>query len=443
MAKKKVAFVCVSCGAESPKWSGRCVSCGEWNSIVETDAEPKKITAENISFTKLSDISTDSRKRIITGINEFDLVCGGGIVPGAVTLIGGEPGIGKSTLALQVASKMKTLYVSGEESPQQIKHRAERLKISGSNITMTSNTIVEEIADIIMKDKPECVFIDSVQTISSISCQGPAGSVAQIRESTLRLSELAKKMDIPLFVIGHINKEGSIAGPKVLEHVVDTVLYFEGDFTHDFRILRAFKNRFGSVNEIGLFRMESSGLIEISDKNSIFLNPYSTESPGTAVCAAIEGSRTILFEVQSLVSFSSFSNPRRMADGFDLNRLILLIAVLEKHAACKLSQFDVFLNVAGGFQINETASDLAVAVSIASSYKEKPIPEKTGFLGEISLSGEIRPVSQALRRIQEFERNGFTKLFASEKESREISKSVFSGQVIPVRSVNRVIDFIF
>ncbi len=443
MAKNKICYVCVSCGAQSPKWSGKCDACGQWNSIVETDAEPKKITSENINFMKLSDVSADSQKRILTGINEFDLVCGGGIVPGAVTLIGGEPGIGKSTLALQVAAKMKTLYVSGEESPQQIRHRSDRLKISGKNIIITANTIVEEIESIIKKEKPECVFIDSVQTISTINCQGPAGSVTQIRESTLRLSELAKKMSIPLFLIGHITKEGSIAGPKILEHVVDTVLYFEGDFTHDYRILRAFKNRFGSVNEIGLFRMESSGLTEISDKNSIFLNPYSTASPGFAVCAAIEGSRTILFEVQSLVSFSSFSNPRRMADGFDLNRLILLIAVLEKHGACKLSQFDVFLNVAGGFQINETASDLAVAVSIASSSIEKPVPSKTGFLGEISLSGEIRPVSQAQRRAQEFERNGFTKLIVSDKDSRDITSAVFSGEIIPVRSIGKVLEVIF
>lgn len=442
MAKKKSAFVCVSCGTETPRWMGKCPSCSEWNSLVEIDKSENKSTANTpaADYRTLDEISADEQKRLLTQINEFDLVCGGGIVPGAVTLIGGEPGIGKSTLALQISTRFKTLYVSGEESPVQIKNRSERLNASKENISITTNTNVESIIKLIDEINPECIFIDSIQTVSSINNPGPAGSVAQIRESSVKLTDVAKKKNIPLFLIGHITKEGSIAGPKILEHIVDTVLYFEGDFTHDYRILRAFKNRFGSVNEIGIFRMSDRGLEEITDKNSVFLNPYSTNNPGIAVCAAIEGSRTILFEVQSLVSYSSFANPRRMADGFDLNRLIIITAVLEKHAALKMSNFDVFLNVAGGFSINETASDLAVAVSIASSYKEKSVPEKTGFLGEIALSGEIRPVSQPQRRIQEFMRNNFYTIILSEKDAVEAKKAGFEGAVVSVRTIIQALD---
>lgn len=442
MAKKKTSFVCVSCGAETPGWMGKCPSCSEWNTLVEIDKD-KKITDKKNSkadYKILKEIDTNEQKRLKTGIKEFDIVCGGGLVPGAVTLIGGEPGIGKSTLSLQISACFKTVYVSGEESPIQIKHRSDRLKIYKNNIFITTDTNVDAVIKLIEEVKPECVFVDSIQTISCYENPGPAGSVAQIRESAVRLTEIAKQYNIPIFLIGHITKEGSIAGPKILEHIVDTVLYFEGDFTHDYRILRAFKNRFGSVNEIGIFRMTDRGLEEIPDKNSVFLNPYATQNPGIAVCAAIEGSRTILFEVQSLVSYTSFSNPRRMADGFDLNRLILLIAVLEKHAALKMSNFDVFLNVAGGFSINETASDLAVAVSIASSYKEKSIPEKTGFLGEIALSGEIRPVSQPGRRIQEFIRNDFSTIILSEKDAKEANKAGFNGAIVSVRTIIQALD---
>ncbi|MDY6934995.1 MAG: DNA repair protein RadA [Spirochaetota bacterium] len=441
MAKKTKAFLCVSCGFELSKWFGRCPSCNEWNTIVEIDPKTPKnqVKAEVIP---LSSIDYNDISRIKTGIDEFDLVCGGGIVPGSTILIGGEPGVGKSTLALQIAHFINTLYISGEESPVQLRYRAERLKLNIEKIKVTSTTVVEDISNLIMSEGTECVIIDSIQTLCSIEVPGPIGSVGQIKESTSRLVEITKKTNIPIILIGHITKEGSIAGPKVLEHLVDTVLYFEGDFSKDFRMLRAFKNRFGSVNEIGLFRMTDKGLTEVSDKNSIFLNSYTSNSQGNAISVALEGSRTILFEVQSLVAFTNYSNPRRMSDGFDFNRLILIVAVLEKHGFLKLSSFDVFVNVAGGYHINETSADLAVAMSIASSLKEEPIPPMTGFLGEISLSGEVRPVSQCLRRIQELQRSGFRRIVLSIKDSKD-GINDYNGEIIGVRNISEVMEYLF
>lgn len=441
MAKKKSIFMCISCGNEYSKWLGKCPHCDEWNSIVET--EPSRLKESALKeVTPLSEVNTKGLARIKTGIEEFNLVCGDGMVPGSVILIGGEPGIGKSTLALQIAESFKTLYISGEESPIQIRHRAERLGINGSSIDVSSNTVVENIIKLIESEKPECVIVDSVQTLYIADVPGFVGSVSQIKESTSRLIEIAKRLNIPVLLIGHITKEGSIAGPKQLEHLVDTVLYFEGDNTREFRMLRAFKNRFGSVNEIGLFTMTDKGLREVTDKNSLFINPFASDAPGNAVSAALEGSRIILFEVQSLVTFTSFSNPRRMSDGFDLNRLILIIAVLEKHAMLKLSNFDVFINVAGGFQIDETSADLSVAMAIVSSLKNKAIPGGTGFLAEISLSGELRPVSQCQRRIQDFGRSGFQTVIISKKDEREARQS-FQGDIIGLDNIAEVIDYIF
>lgn len=440
MPKKKTVFLCVSCGYEHSKWLGKCPNCNEWNSIVETQSAPCPEKKETRTI-PLSAIHFDEIKRIMTGINEFDIVCGGGIVPGSVILISGEPGIGKSTLALQIAGSMKTLYISGEESPAQLRHRAQRLNIKTDNILVSSSTAAEEITALIETEKPACVIIDSVQTLYSSSIPGLTGSVSQIKESCSRLIETAKRTGIPVILVGHITKDGNIAGPKLLEHLVDTVLYFEGDFLKDFRLIRAFKNRFGSVNEIGLFRMTDSGLAEIKDKNTMFLNSFST-SPGSAVSSAIEGSRTILFEVQALVIPTNFSNPRRMSDGFDFNRLILLIAVLEKHGFLKLANYDVFINVAGGFQIKETSADLAIAMSIVSSLKDSPIPSDTGFLGEISLSGEIRPVSQYQRRIQEFSRSGFKRLVIAGNDSPDVFQD-FKGQISVVKTIYEAIDCIF
>ncbi len=447
MPKKKNIFVCISCGSEQSKWLGRCPVCGEWNSIVEAAApsahaaSPAHEPKEN-KIIPLSMIQSGELTRIKTGIGEFDLVCGGGIVPGSVILISGEPGIGKSTLALQIARSLKTLYVSGEESPVQLSHRANRLGIKTENILVSSNPCAEDISKAVKEERFDCVIVDSVQTLYSPDIPSSAGSVAQIRESSARLIELAKTSGIPIILIGHITKEGSIAGPKLLEHLVDAVLYFEGDFSKEFRMIRAFKNRFGSINEIGLFQMTESGLIEVKDKNSLFFSSFSSSSPGSAISAAIEGSRTILFEVQSLVAFTGFSYPRRMSDGFDINRLIILVAVLEKHGFMKLNTHDVFINLAGGFKISETSADLAVAIAIASSLKEKSIPKDTGFLGEISLSGEIRPVSQCARRAQEFSKSGFNRIVVPQKDAPETRK-VFDREVIEVKNIYEAIDRIF
>jgi len=318
-----------------------------------------------------------------------------------------------------------------------------RLGADFSRISVSTVTSVEEIIATAETERPDCVVVDSVQTLYFSEVPGYAGSVSQIREATSRLVDMAKRTGIPVLLIGHITKDGAIAGPKLLEHLVDTVLYFEGDFSRDYRVLRAFKNRYGSVNEIGLFRMEERGLVEVKDKNSLFLNPYLSSSPGNAVSASLEGSRIILFEVQSLVSFSSFSNPRRMADGFDQNRLILLVAVLEKHGLLKLGTFDVFINVAGGFRITETASDLAVAMSIASSLKGREIPPSTGFVGEIALSGEVRHVSQSGRRFQEFARSGFARIVVPKGEMDEARRAGFAGEVVEAETIARAMDLLF
>ena len=442
MARKPSPFVCSSCGAPTHKWAGRCSACGEWNTIVTArPAQGEKRPAAPV--VALSEVGEDGFGRIATGIAEFDMVTGGGIVPGSVILVGGDPGIGKSTLALQVANSFRTFYFSGEESPAQIRHRAERLGVDFSRIGVSTVTSVEEIIAAVEAERPDCVVVDSVQTLYFSEIPGYAGSVSQIREATMRLVDMAKRTGIPVLLIGHITKDGAIAGPKLLEHLVDTVLYFEGDFSRDYRVLRAFKNRYGSVNEIGLFRMAEAGLVEVKDKNSLFLNPYLSSSPGNAVSASLEGSRIILFEVQSLVSFSSFSNPRRMADGFDLNRLILLVAVLEKHGLLKLGTFDVFINVAGGFRITETASDLAVAMSIASSLKGREIPPSTGFVGEIALSGEVRHVSQSERRFQEFARSGFARIVAPKGEEEAARRAGFSGEIVEVGTIAQAMDRLF
>ncbi|HOO71385.1 MAG TPA: DNA repair protein RadA [Spirochaetota bacterium] len=443
MAKKNQVFHCSECGNEFSKWFGRCPACNEWNTIVEMAVAVKKSADGAAGTVKLSEIGFQENQRMSSGIGEFDVVCGGGMVSGSVILIGGEPGIGKSTLALQLASYMDTLYVTGEESPLQIRQRAHRLGINSDPVKLITSTAVEDILIAVEKEKPRCVIVDSIQTLYSTQIPGITGSVSQVRESTAKLVALAKKTGIPVILIGHITKEGNIAGPKLLEHIVDTVLYFEGDFSREFRMLRAFKNRFGSVNEIGLFQMTDKGLVEVKDKNRAFLNPYASSAPGNAVCAALEGSRTILFEVQSLVSFSGLTIPRRMADGFDLNRLILLTAVLEKHAGLKLSSFDVFINIAGGFQINETAADLSVAMAIASSLKDVPIPEGIGFLGEISLSGTLRPVPQCARRLKEFMLSGFHTVLLPDQDAAEAGTGGFTGTIKGVRNIQQALECVF
>ena len=443
MPKKKQYYICTACGADSAKWSGKCSACGEWNTLVEVEAGRSAKKSSGASSRPLSDVDSGETERITTGIGEFNLVCGGGIVPGSVILMGGEPGIGKSTMALQVAHFLDTLYIAGEESPAQIKARADRLNIDLSRISISTDRVVEDIVDLAKKEKPGMLIVDSIQTMASEELPGAAGSVNQIRESASRLADMAKSTGIPVILVGHITKDGAIAGPKVLEHLVDTVLYFEGDFSRDFRVLRAFKNRYGSVNEVGLFRMTVSGLEEVREKNSVFLNSHGTPSPGSAVSSAVEGSRTILFEVQSLVSFTSFSNPRRLSDGFDINRLIILTAVLEKHAGLKLGTFDVFINLSGGFQVTETSADLAVAAAIASSLRDVPVPEGLGLVGEISLSGDIRPVSQCARRVQEFRTSGYRTVICAEGDVADARSTGFQGDIIGVRTISEALDRIF
>jgi DNA repair protein RadA/Sms len=445
MAKRTDYYFCTACGADYSKWNGRCSSCGEWNTIAEKTESSTggRRHRDAPAAVLLSSVDKEKTVRGKSGITEFDLVCGGGIVPGSVILLGGEPGIGKSTLALQISEKLNALYISGEESPVQIRQRGERLSIDMGRIHISVNNEVDDIIELAGSIKPGCLIIDSIQTIYSAEIPGIIGSVSQVRESASRLVDFAKKQGVPVILIGHITKDGNIAGPKLLEHIVDTVLYFEGDFSKDYRVLRAFKNRYGSVNELGLFRMTESGLEEVKDKNKIFLNPFLSAAPGNAVSAAVEGSRTILFEVQALVTFSSFSNPRRLSDGFDLNRLIIICAVLEKHAGLKLSNFDVFINVSGGFNINETAGDLAVAAAIASSLKEKRVEDGAGFIGEVSLSGDIRPVSGIDKRVQEFRYSGFKKLYVSPADLGKSKKAGFEGEIIAAASISELMNSLF
>jgi len=441
MAKNKQVFICSECGASFPKWLGKCTECGKWNCIFEQVNNP--IKKESVSVVKLSSIENNEITKLDTGIAEFNIVCGGGLIPGSVILIGGEPGIGKSTLSLQICNSIDSLYISGEESPLQIRHRAERLNINLDKIKIFPNCIAEDIIAQAKIHKPSCIIVDSIQTLRSQNLSGPAGSVTQIRESTLLLSDFAKAENIAVILIGHITKDGVIAGPKVLEHLVDTVLYFEGDFNQDFRILRAFKNRFGSVNEIGLFKMDHNGLNQVEDKNRVFINPHTSIASGNVISAAVEGSRGVLFEVQSLVNFTTFSNPRRMSDGLDLNRLILINAILEKHSQLKLSSYDVFINISGGFSINETAADLAIALAITSSYFNKPLPERTGVFGELSLSGDIRPVTQTTKRILEFKAAGFSEIILPQANIKEANAAGYAGKLISATHISELVDGLF
>ncbi len=434
MAKKSSVYVCTSCGAETLRWQGKCSECGEWNTLALKEYPEIHSHASAIC---LAEIAPTGSSRSLTGISEFDLVCGGGLVQGSVVLLGGEPGIGKSTLALQIAGTMPTLYISGEESPSQIRIRADRIGVPAGKVHVSTCTGPREVIELMQREKPACLIIDSVQTLCDPAIPTSAGSPTQIRESTAKLIDAAKNNSVIIILIGHITKDGIIAGPKILEHMVDTVLYFEGDFSRDFRILRSFKNRFGSINEIGLFRMGARGLEEVRDKNELFLNPSSAPSPGSAISTAIEGSRVIVFEVQSLVTQTDYANPRRMTDGFDYNRLMLIAAVLEKHASLALGNFDIFLNVAGGFAVHDTSADLAVALAIASSLKNSPLPHDAAFLGEISLSGEIRPVAQCGRRVMELSRSGFKTVCVAARDYEEAKRSVFSGEIVPFERIEK------
>lgn len=448
MAKSNTKFVCRECGFESSKWMGRCPNCESWNSFEEEVIENLKnfkITKNTSQIYLLQDVTFSEEERIRTGIEEFDRVLGGGIVKGSLVLIGGDPGIGKSTLLFQVAGNISdekvVLYVSGEESIQQIKLRADRILKEKQRIYLLCETNIEEIERKINDINPNFVIIDSIQTMYTEESQTIPGSISQIRQVTQKLMEISKQKDISIFLIGHVTKEGAIAGPKVLEHMVDTVLYFEGDRTQSFRVLRAVKNRFGATHEIGVFDMEEDGLREIRNPSEFILSNRPKNVPGTAVVSSIQGTRPILMEVQSLICKTSFGVPRRMATGFDYNRFILLLAVMEKRLGINLSQFDAYVNVAGGMKIQEPAADLGIIVSSLSGYFNIPIPEDVCFIGEVGLTGEVRGVSNVDKRISEAQKMGFSQVFIPDMKTKEIKKFE-NTKITKIRDIKEIVDFL-
>ncbi|MBC8412899.1 MAG: DNA repair protein RadA [Nitrospira sp.] len=413
MSRTKLLYQCQSCGFSSPKWLGKCPDCGEWNTFTEEEQVVKLKSRKASAPVVLSDITHSDGQRFSTGISELDRTLGGGVVMGSVVLLGGDPGIGKSTLILQSLPGLtglgSVLYVSGEESPEQIKIRADRLNITSDKIILLPETSLEGIISVVQKERPSVIIIDSIQTIFSLELSSAPGSVSQIRDCSTKLMFLAKKHNIPLFIIGHVTKDGAIAGPKILEHIVDTVLYFEGDKGNPFRILRAVKNRFGSTNEIGVFEMVEAGLQEVANPSELFLSERPVNVPGSVVTVSLEGTRPLLIEMQALVTSSSFGVPRRTALGVDYNRISLLLAVLDKRLGMKFGSMDVYVNVVGGLKLNETAVDMGMVASIVSSFRNKPVDTGIFTFGEIGLSGELRAVSQAGIRIREAAKLGFKK----------------------------------
>ncbi len=437
MAKTKTRFVCSSCGKEHIKWYGRCQGCGEWNTLEETiAAEVKSGGGESRSFgefelSTLSEITISDEVRFKTGLSELDRVLGGGLVKGSLVLLGGDPGIGKSTLMLQICQYLgggcSVLYVSGEESRLQIKLRAERLGVDTENLKLAAATDCELICEAARKTMPDVLVIDSIQTMQIGSIASSPGSVVQVRECTGMFMRLAKGHGISVFIIGHVNKDGGIAGPKILEHIVDTVLYFEGDKQLSYRILRAVKNRFGSTNEIGVFKMENRGLSQVQNPSAMLLSGRPRNVSGSSVACAMEGSRPILAEVQALVAKSGFGTPRRVAEGFDYNRLHMLLAVLEKRTGNSFSAFDVYINVVGGLSLDEPAADLAIVMSLYSGLLDKPIDEGTVVFGEVGLGGEVRSVSCIHERITEAARLGFTRCIVPKLALKSLEKGVDYG----------------
>ncbi|SNX54337.1 DNA repair protein RadA [Thermoanaerobacterium sp. RBIITD] len=444
MKKTKTKFVCQQCGFESIKWMGRCPNCDEWNTFVEeaienyNKIEQSEPLMSNVEL--LRDVEVKGEDRIKTGIGEFDRVLGGGIVQGSLVLIGGEPGIGKSTMLLQVSDIMsnftKVLYVSGEESPRQIKIRADRIIKGKEDIYLLSETNINNIERHIEKVSPGFMIIDSIQTMYTEESSTIPGSVSQVRQVTQHLMKLAKQNGITIFIIGHVTKEGSIAGPRVLEHMVDTVLYFEGDRTQSFRILRAYKNRFGSTNEIGVFEMMVDGLKEVKNPSELLLSNRESNAPGTAVISSMEGTRPLLLEVQSLICHTNFGLPRRMSTGIDYNKFVLILAVIEKKCGLNLSQSDVYLNVAGGLKIQEPAVDLGIVAAVISGYLNVPVPNDYCFTGEVGLTGEVRAVGNLERRISEAKKMGFKKIFVPYMKV----KSIDDIEIIKIRNIIEVLN---
>lgn len=447
MAKTKTLFVCQECGYETPRWMGKCPSCNSWSSLVEEiqeKSEKKKGIAEIESKPiRLDQISYTDEERFSTGLGELDRVLGGGIVKGSLILVGGDPGIGKSTLILQVCNSIKLsgviLYVSGEESIRQIKIRADRLGVKRDNMLLISENNLGVIEDVIDNQKPQLLVIDSIQTVYQEDISSAPGSVSQVREATSKLMHMAKKMNIATVIIGHVTKEGAIAGPRVLEHMVDAVLYFEGERYFSYRILRAIKNRFGSTNEIGMFEMKDQGLVEIEDLSSILLSERPGDAPGSVIVSSMEGTRPILVEIQALVSSTPFGMPRRMANGLDYNRVILLAAVLEKRLGLNLHNQDVYVNVVGGLKLDEPAVDLGVIVAIASSFKNVKTKPQTLIMGEVGLTGEVRAISNIEKRLNEAEKSGFKYCIIPQGNVKLISKAT-SLKVIGVSDVREALE---
>jgi DNA repair protein RadA/Sms len=453
--KARTVYRCTDCGAEHAKWAGRCDTCGEWNTLVEevaaAGAKTKTPKAKRGSqgapagdISKLRDVAGSDAPRWKSGLAEFDFALGGGIVPGSMVLVGGEPGIGKSTLLLQIAARLQNsgraaLYASGEESPLQVRLRADRLDESAGDVELLSETNLETVIATAEARHPKILIVDSIQTLYTADLEGAPGNVGQVRECAARLMRFAKESGTTVFVVGHVTKGGGIAGPKTLEHIVDTVLYFEGESTLDHRVLRATKNRFGSVDEIGVFRMTDRGLEAVANPSELFLGDRQSVASGSAVTALLEGSRPVLVEVQALAARAGFGTPQRVSTGFDSRRLALLLAVLEKRAGLSFAQLDVFLNVVGGVRMQEPAGDLAVAAALASSVYDRATPNDAAFIGELGLGGEIRPVSQVERRVAEATNMGMSRVFVSERSVPRKS----NANIVPVRTVSDVFQRLF
>ena len=451
--RSKTVFVCSECGYETPKWAGKCPGCGEWNTMVEDVRLPQKSAvsaaprpAHTFSATPLSQINAADEHRFVTGISELDRVLGGGIVKGSVILLSGDPGIGKSTILLQVCNALqrdiKILYVSGEESAIQIKLRAKRIGVESDSVSIMTETDVQTVCEYINSARPDLVMIDSIQTMQHPDISSAPGSIVQVRESANLLLRTGKSLDIPIFIVGHVNKGGDIAGPKVMEHIVDTVLYFEGERNQSYRILRAIKNRFGSTNEIGVFEMTETGLAEVENPSAMMLSGRMSDVSGGCITCIIEGTRPILAEVQGLVAATGFGNARRTAAGFDYNRLNLLLAVLEKRLGLMFSNLDTYINIVGGIRLDEPAADLAVAMALVSGLRDIPIDENTVTFGEIGLSGELRSVPRAQARVNEAARMGFTRCILPSACLKQINSVPEGIKLLGVKRLSDAVAFI-
>ena len=450
--KSKTMFFCTECGNETPKWAGRCSACGAWNSIVEQPEQKKSSKIEKKPFNKTSvklknitDLHGDEEIRFSTGMRELDRVLGGGAVKGSLVLVGGAPGIGKSTLMLQICKKLgeqfRVLYISGEESVHQLKLRAKRLQAENESLYVLSETNLGDVIECVYEERPDVIIVDSIQTLYDEELNSPAGSVGQVKNCTMKLMQLAKEGNVTVFVIGHVNKDGFIAGPKVLEHMVDCVLYFEGEQHMAYRILRAAKNRFGATNEIGVFEMMDCGLREVEKPSEMLLSGRPEDAPGSCVTCVMEGARPVLAEIQALIAPSNANYPRRTCNGLDTNRASMLLAVLEKRGKLKVSQCDAFFNIIGGLTLDEPAADLATLVAIASSYLDKPIPAKLAAVGEVGLSGEVRSISHAQQRLGEVQRLGFTKCIIPAQQLDKL-RTPKDLQLIPVKNVGQVLQLL-